>query len=136
MELLASILIFFHFFISIFKWLLMLTILSPESCLLSYLSVLLGAYKLVAYKKCKALIIMIIPILALYNINLLTELNWEWRQIRHASVKKYCVIIYGIRTFPLDIPLLATNPQTTCPYKIFPKKITLRTFSLWIITPE
>ena len=54
------------------------------------------AYKLVAYKKCKALI----PILVLYNINLLTEVNWEWKQIRHATVKKHCVIIYGIQTFP------------------------------------
>ena len=77
MELLASIFIFFHFLISTFKWLLMLTILSTESYLLSYLSILLGAYKLVAYKKCKAHIIMIIPILSLYNINLLVELNWE-----------------------------------------------------------
>ena len=65
----------------------MLTILSTESCLLSYLSILMGAYKLVAYKKYKAFIIMIVPILALYNINLLTELNWEWRQIRQVTVK-------------------------------------------------
>ena len=47
---------------------------------------LLVAYKLVAYKKCKALIIIIIPPLALYNINLLTDLNFEWRKIRHATV--------------------------------------------------
>ena len=79
---------------------------------------------------------MIIPILALYNINLLTELNWEWRQIRHATAKKYCVIIYGIRLFPLDIFPWTTTLRTTSPYKILPKKITLRTFALWIITPE
>ena len=130
MELLASIFIFFHFFISTFKWLLMLTILSTESCLLSYLSILLDAYKLVAYKKCKVLIIMNIPILALYNINLLTKLNWEWRQIRHATVKKYGVIIYGIRLFPLDISPWTTTLRTTSPYKILRKKIILLTFAL------
>ena len=158
MKLLASIFIFFHFFISTFKWLLILTILSTESCSLFYLSILLGAYKLVAYKKCKALIITIIPILALYNINLLTELNWEWRQIRHATVKNHCVIIYGIRTFPpgqlplgqlipmkflqgnwtpdfspgklpLDISPWTSTPWTTSPCNILPKKITLRTFA-------
>ena len=79
---------------------------------------------------------MIIAILALYNINLLTELNWEWRQIRHATVKKCCVIIYCIQLFPLDISPWKTTPWTTSPYKIFPKKITLRTFAPWIITPE
>ena len=80
----------------------MLTSLSTESCLLSYLSILLGAYRLVAYKKCKALIIMIIPILALYNINLLAELNWEWRQIRHATVKK--TLRYNL-WYPRQLPL-------------------------------
>ena len=66
----------------------------------------LVAYKLVAYKKCEALIIIIIPILVLYDINLLTELNWEWRQMRHATVIKHCVIIYGIQTFlPGQLPL-------------------------------
>ena len=145
MELLASIFIFFHFFISTFKWLLMLTILSTESCLLSYLSILLGAYKLVAYKKCKALIIMIIPILALYNINLLTELNWELRQIRHATIKKHCVIIYGILTFPPgQLPLGQLLPMKflqgnwtpdfspgKLPLDIPPWTTTLRTTSPW-----
>ena len=119
------------FFISTYKWLLMLTILSTKSCLLSYLSILLGAYKLVAYKKCKALIIIIIPILALYNINLLTELNWEWRQIKHTTVKKYCVIccIMVSGYFPWIFPPGQLPPQTTPPYKILPKKITLWTFA-------
>ena len=116
------------------------------------------AYKLVACKKCKALIIIIIPILALHNISLLTELNWERKQIRHATVKKYCVIIYGIWTFlPRQLPLgqllpmkflednwtsdfspgklpLDIFPWTTSPHKILPKKITLWTFALWIIS--
>ena len=123
MELLASIFIFFHFFISTFKWLLMLTILSAESCLLFYLSILLDTYKLVTYKKCKALIIIIISILALYNINLLTELNWEWRQIRHATVKKHCIMIYGIWIFPLD-----NFPLNNCPHEIPPGQLTSRLF--------
>ena len=59
----------------------------------------LVAFKLVAYKKCKVLIIIITPLLALYNIKLLTDFNCEWRKIRHATVKNYCVMIYGIRTF-------------------------------------
>ena len=46
----------------------------------------LVAYKLVAYKKCKALIIIIILPLALNNINLLTDLNFEWTKIRNAIV--------------------------------------------------
>ena len=41
---------------------------------------------LVAYKKCKALIIIIILPLALNNINLLTDLNFEWTKIRNAIV--------------------------------------------------
>ena len=78
---------------------------------------------MVAYKKRKALIIIIIPILALYNMNLLTELNWEWRQIRHVTVKKYCVIIYGIRTFPLDISPWPANPGQLPPTKFSPRKL-------------
>ena len=33
------------------------------------------------------LIVIIIPSLALYNINLLTNLDWERRQISHINVK-------------------------------------------------
>ena len=115
--------IFFHFFISTFTWLLMLTILSTESCLLSYLSILLGAYKLVAYKKCKALIFIIIPVLALYNINLLTELDWEWRQIRYANVKKYCVIIMVSGYFPWIFSSGQQPPGQLPPIKFSPRKL-------------
>ena len=111
---------------------------------------MLVAYKLVAYKKSKALIIINIPPLTLYNINLTMDLNWEWRQIRHATVKKHYFMIYGIQIFPLDncpwtiapheILLGQLTPRLfpldISPYKIPPKKITLRTFALWIITPE
>ena len=51
-------------------------------------------------KKYKALIIIIIPTLVLYNINLLTKLNWEWRQLKQVIVKKHCVMIYGVQAFP------------------------------------
>ena len=46
-----------------------------------------------------------------------------------------------LRTFPpgklpLDISPRTTTPRATSPYKIPLKKINLRTFTLWIITPE
>ena len=161
MEMLTSIFIFFP----IFLFLLLSGCLCQQFWVLKvayyFTCLVLVGYKLVACKKCKALIIIIISPLALYNINLLTELNWKWRQIRHATVKKHCVMICGNQIFPpghlspmtfpqgnwppdnffprkivLDISPWTTTPRTTSPYKILPKKITLRTFALWMITPE
>ena len=101
----------------------------------------------------------------LYNINSLTDLIWEWRKIRHATVKKQCYDLWCLNistwttvpwkiapneiplgqltprlpppgNLPLDIPPWTTTPRKTSAYKIPPKKITLRTLALWIITPE
>ena len=117
---LTSIFIFFP----IFLFLLLSGCLCQQFWVLKvayyFTCLVLVGYKLVACKKCKALIIIIISPLALYNINLLTDLNWKWRQIRHATVKKHCVMIYGIRIFPPgqfthDIP-----PGQLTPGRLFP----------------
>ena len=66
---------------------------------------------LLLIKKCKALIIIIMPPLALYNINLPMNLNWEWRQIKHVIVKQHYIMIYGIYTFS---PWTTAHPYN-CP---------------------
>ena len=100
-----------------------------------FIGLVLMAYKLVAYKKCKVLIILITPPLALYNINLLTNLNWERRQIRHGTVKKHCVMIYGMRIFP---PWINAS-WTIAPHEIPPGQLTPGLFPLenypWIFPP-
>ena len=101
---------------------------------------------MVACKKCKALIIIIIPPPALHSISLLIDLKCEWSLIRHIIVKKHCVTIYGIRTLPpgqlhtriitpMKLPqdnypelfaprhlLLNNSPWTTLPRQLTPMK--------------
>ena len=60
-------------------------------------------------KNRKALIIIIIPPLALYNINV----NWEWRQIKYS----FWFIIFGH-------PPLGNCPRTVAPHELLPRTVT------------